>query len=77
VAAIPELLEDGVSGALVPPDDPAALAEALARLIRAPGERDRLGAAGQRRVRADFDMNEGIDALAARLEGAGTRQAAE
>jgi len=77
VAAIPELLEDGVSGLLVPPEDPEALAGALARLIAAPEERRRLGVAGQRRVLADFDMKEGIDALAARLGPATARRAAE
>ncbi len=33
-AGIPELVESGVSGLLVPPDDPVALAEAIARLLR-------------------------------------------
>ena len=63
VAAIPELIDDGVSGTLVPPGEPAALAEALARLIAAPALRVRLGRAGQARVRSDFDMNRGMDAL--------------
>lgn len=69
VAAIPELIDDGATGALVPPDDPAALAAALARLIADPAERRRLGAAGQQRIRADFDMNGGIDTLARLLKG--------
>ncbi|GAB4359943.1 MAG: glycosyltransferase family 4 protein [Kiloniellaceae bacterium] len=69
VAAIPELIEDGATGALVPPDDPAALAAALARLIADPAERRRLGGAGQQRIRADFDMNGGIDTLARLLQG--------
>src|SRR3546814_2766535 len=60
VAAIPELVDDGVTGVLVPPDNPAALAAALARLIADPAARRRLGAAGQQRVRADFDMKSGI-----------------
>jgi glycosyltransferase involved in cell wall biosynthesis len=77
VAAIPELIEDGTSGALVPPDDPAALAAALARLIAAPAERQRLGAAGQQRIRADFDMKGGIDTLAGLLRPSLGRQAAE
>src|SRR3546814_4323353 len=82
VAAIPELVDDGVTGVLVPPDNPAALAAALARLIADPAERRRLGAAGQQRVRADFDMKSGIDTLARLMgsadgPGAGARQAAE
>ncbi|WP_193367505.1 glycosyltransferase [Pelagibius marinus] len=77
VAAIPELIEDGASGALVPPEDPAALAAALARLIAAPAERRRLGDAGQQRIRADFDMKSGIDCLAELLPPPLGREAAE
>ena len=36
IAAIPELIEDGVNGRLVPPGEPRALAEALAALIGDP-----------------------------------------
>ncbi|MEQ8357501.1 MAG: glycosyltransferase [Kiloniellaceae bacterium] len=63
VAAIPELIAEGVNGRLVPPDDPAALAAALAEMIADPDERQRLGAAAQQRIFADFDMKGGIDAL--------------
>ena len=44
---MPELVRDGVSGLLVEPDDPAALAEAVARLAGDPGLRRRFGAAGR------------------------------
>src|SRR3546814_20779010 len=69
-AAIPELVDDGGTGVLAPPDNPAALAAAPARLIADPAERRRLGAAGQQRVRADFDMKSGIDTLARLLRSA-------
>ena len=62
---IAELIEDGVTGTLVPPRDPHALAEALAALICDPARRARLAAAGEARVRRDFDMRHGIDRLAA------------
>jgi glycosyltransferase involved in cell wall biosynthesis len=65
VSGIGELIEDGVSGVLVAPDAPAALAAALARLIREPPLRAALGAAGERRVRRDFAMAPGIDRLTA------------
>jgi glycosyltransferase involved in cell wall biosynthesis len=71
VAAIPELIDDGVTGALVAPEDPTALAAALARLIADPAERRRLGQAGQQRIRADFDMKGGIDTLARLLSRTG------
>jgi type III pantothenate kinase len=38
---------DGVTGLLVPPSDPAALAEALGRLLRDPPLRRKLGEAGK------------------------------
>jgi glycosyltransferase involved in cell wall biosynthesis len=67
VAAIPELIADGETGLLVPPDDCGALASALLRLIDDPGLRRRLGAAGERRVRAAFDCAPWLDRLAARF----------
>lgn len=42
VGGIPEMIEDGLSGLLVPPDDPSALATALARVSSDDGLRDRL-----------------------------------
>ena len=52
VSGVEELLEDGVNGLVLPPEDPAALAAALERAIRDPGLRRRLGAAAEARVRA-------------------------
>lgn len=65
VSAIPELIEHGRTGLLVPPGDPAALAEAMAKLIREPALRQRLGHAGLHRVHAAFALEPGIDRLAA------------
>jgi glycosyltransferase involved in cell wall biosynthesis len=67
VAAIPELIIDGETGVLVPPDDPAALADALRRLISLPEWRQRLATAGLRRVQSAFSFEAGIDHLVARL----------
>lgn len=67
VSAIPELIEDGVTGMLVPPQDPAALAAALSALACDPGRRRALGAAGRERVRAAFGHDAGLDRLAARF----------
>jgi glycosyltransferase involved in cell wall biosynthesis len=69
VGAVPELIEDGVNGRLVPPDDPPALAEVLAALMRDPAARLRCGRAGRRRVLDQFAMEPGLDRLAARLAG--------
>jgi glycosyltransferase involved in cell wall biosynthesis len=54
VGGIPWILEEGDEALLVPPHDHAALAGAIARLLDDPGERDRLGAAAQRRQLRDF-----------------------
>jgi glycosyltransferase involved in cell wall biosynthesis len=49
-----EVVEDGVTGALVRPADPTALGEALGRLLADPDLRRRQGAAGRRRYLAGF-----------------------
>lgn len=50
VGGVPELVEDGVTGLLVPPRDPPALAEALAHLAGDADLRVRMGAAARRRA---------------------------
>jgi glycosyltransferase involved in cell wall biosynthesis len=54
VSGIPEVVEDGVTGWLVPPEDPGALAAALARVLADPDEARRRGGAGRRRVDERF-----------------------
>ena len=67
VSGIPELIEDGVTGLLVEQRDHEALAAAVARLMRDPDLRRRLGQAGLRRVRSRFSHSRGIDQLARRF----------
>ncbi len=50
-----EYLEHNVSGVLVPPDDPGALAPALIGLLRDEGRRRAIGAAARERVWREFD----------------------
>ena len=57
---IPELLEDGVDGLLVPPGDQAALTGALERLVFDPALRARLGAAARSRVLRDFTLEASV-----------------
>jgi glycosyltransferase involved in cell wall biosynthesis len=49
-----EVLEDGVTGLLVPPRDPEALGAAILRLLRDPALRSRYGAAARRRFTSCF-----------------------
>ncbi|WP_286159399.1 glycosyltransferase [Mycobacterium sp. 852002-51961_SCH5331710] len=57
VGDIPSAVEDGVSGLLVPPEDPEALSEALIRLLSDPDEARRMGDAGAKALskRASWD----------------------
>jgi glycosyltransferase involved in cell wall biosynthesis len=50
VGGLVDAVEDGVTGVLVPPGDPAALREALERLLADPGLRERLGTAARQLV---------------------------
>jgi starch synthase len=54
VASLPEVVEDGVTGIVVPPNDPAALGKALRFLVESPLEAARMGHAGRERVLARF-----------------------
>jgi len=71
--AIDEVVEPGITGLLVPPDDPTALAAALAELIRAPDRRLAMGREGRRRILSEFAFEDGIARLAARF-GLGTER---
>ena len=67
VSAIPELIDDGATGVLVPPQDPMALAAALSELASDPSRRAALGSAGRDRVRTAFGHDAGLNRLAARF----------
>jgi alpha-maltose-1-phosphate synthase len=61
VGGIPEVVEGSVTGLLVPPDDPASLADALNMLVRDPERAAAMGEAGRERAVAEFSW----DAVAA------------
>jgi phosphatidylinositol alpha-mannosyltransferase len=56
VGGLRELVLDGETGALVPPGDPTALADALRPLLADRELRRRLGTAGRERAKALFDL---------------------
>ncbi len=64
ISGIPELVEDGRSGLLVPPRDPQALADAFNCLRTDPALRQRLGQAGRERVMQRFDLHRNAATLA-------------
>lgn len=58
---LPEVVADGETGLVVPREDAAALARALARLVESPEERQRLGAAGRRHVLEHYEWQATVD----------------
>ena len=77
VAAIPELIDDRVTGVLVDPESPAQLAEALHDLIADPQQRRRLGRAGQVRLAARFGIEQNLAPLAERFGVTGLQPGAK
>lgn len=58
---VPEVVEEGVTGLLVPPRDPVALADAILRLLGDPERRRQMGQAGRRRVMERFSAERMVD----------------
>jgi glycosyltransferase involved in cell wall biosynthesis len=56
VGGTPEVVADGVTGYLVPPKDPLAFAERVTELLLDRALRERMGGAGRRRARSEFDI---------------------
>jgi glycosyltransferase involved in cell wall biosynthesis len=56
VGGIPEIIENGVTGYLVPPENPEALAEKITLLLQNPERAAVIGQAGRRRVEEDFSL---------------------
>lgn len=57
VGGLPDLVDPGVTGLLVPPRDPAALAGAVAELLRDPARARAMGERGRERRRSEFDVS--------------------
>jgi glycosyltransferase involved in cell wall biosynthesis len=71
VSSIPEIVEEGETGLLVPPDDPSALARAVNQVLAAPG---RYGTAGRARAQAEFSVARMTDRTLAVYERALARR---
>jgi glycosyltransferase involved in cell wall biosynthesis len=64
VGGVPEIVQDGQTGFLVPPRDPVALAEKVGSLFRNPDQGKVLGQAGRRVIKQDYSM----EAMVAKTE---------
>jgi glycosyltransferase involved in cell wall biosynthesis len=64
VGGVPEIVEDGITGLLIPPQNPPALANAIRRLLDDPALSRRMGDQANRRVRARFTLPGQTAALA-------------
>jgi glycosyltransferase involved in cell wall biosynthesis len=71
--AIPDVVDDGVTGLLISPGDSNHLAEFVSRLIEDPAEAARLGFEGQRRVREEHTWLAVAERARRSLEAAGSR----
>jgi glycosyltransferase involved in cell wall biosynthesis len=65
VSAAPEIVADGETGLLVPPDDTSALAAAVGELLRDPARATALGQAGLERARSRFSVSRMAERTAA------------
>jgi len=63
VGGNPEVVEDGRTGLLVPPEDPGALTRAVRFLLDHPTEAEAMGRRGHERVLRDFSVDRSIGAL--------------
>ncbi len=68
VGGMPELVEDGVSGLVVPPRDPKSLADAIASLAGNRKQRDTLGEAARERIETAFNIETTIEKMEALFE---------
>jgi glycosyltransferase involved in cell wall biosynthesis len=65
VGGVPELIADGTTGLLIPPNDANSLAAALERLLSNPELRTRIGTAARQRAEEKFSVRTQVDRLLA------------
>ena len=63
ICGIEELVEDGVSGLLVSPKDPLAIAGAIEKLLKSPELARRMGVAGRKKIVKDFNIEKEVKKL--------------
>lgn len=68
VGGTPEVVQEGITGVLVPPSDPGALAQAILRLLASRELREKMGEAGKLRVEENFCIDNTVMQLASLYE---------
>ncbi|MEN3002311.1 MAG: glycosyltransferase [Armatimonadota bacterium] len=68
VGGVPELVQEGVTGLLVPPDDPNALAHALQTLVDQPEQRRQMGESARHHACQHFDIRRTVQQYEALYE---------
>lgn len=61
VGGLPEMVEHGISGYVIPPKNPAAIADAIFSLYLNPEEKARLGKGARERIRTHFNVARTVD----------------
>lgn len=61
VGGIPEAVQQGVTGLLVPPQDSEALAAAVSSILADPVRAESMGEAGRRRIRTEFSVDRMVE----------------
>jgi glycosyltransferase involved in cell wall biosynthesis len=75
VGGIPDMIDEGVTGHVVPPRDPAALAERLVELLDDPGRTEKMGRAARERLEARFTLESSVREAEHALEETAGRRA--
>ena len=71
IGGVPEMVQDGITGFLLPEHRPAALAEILSRLLSNPALRHSLGEAGRERATRLFALDQNVQTLCALFQQLG------
>ncbi len=73
VGGLPEVVEDKVTGLIVPPEDEQAAANAIEQLVLSPEQSDVMGAAGRRFVEKHYAWEHSVDRMLCVLERSAKR----
>jgi colanic acid/amylovoran biosynthesis glycosyltransferase len=68
IAGIPELIDHGSTGLLVPPEDSVRLADAIRQMLVDPERTRRMGERGRERILQEFNIRDIVAQLVARIE---------